>query len=93
MIRKASAIKRIAINERNKFRNKVYKTSIKTLTKKYLSYLNKPIEVSSQKQLRMELSIIHSKLDKAVKRKIFHQNNAARKKRMLSKILKQLIAK
>lgn len=36
MPKKISVIKRIAISERNYKRNKIYKSTIKTLTKKYL---------------------------------------------------------
>jgi small subunit ribosomal protein S20 len=86
-----SAIKRIKIAERNRLRNKAYKSAVRTLTKKYLqaveSYSANPSE--EQKQTIADvMSSAYSKIDKAVKRGVFHHNNAARKKAQLAKAWK-----
>jgi small subunit ribosomal protein S20 len=92
MANNKSALKRIKITKRNKLQNKLYKTSIKTLTKKFL------IKVKSLKKRDIEgvkdtteiqlilkiLNLIYSRIDKACKKKIFHKNTAARKKSKLS---------
>lgn len=78
-----SVIKRIAVAERNRFRNKVYKSTIKTLTKKYLLQITKENhELDTQM-----LSLLYSKIDKAVKRGILHKNNGARKKSFLAQAI------
>lgn len=78
-----SVIKRIAVSERNRFRNKVYKSTIKTLTKKYLFQIK---EESNQLNSHM-LGVLYSKIDKAVKRGILHKNNGARKKSFLARAI------
>lgn len=86
-----SAIKRIDIAERNRLRNKSYKSAVKTLTKRYLS------EVEAYKAnpnpdalvaVHKSMSAVVSKIDKAVKRGIFHPNTGARRKSRLSHVLK-----
>ena len=86
-----SAIKRVQIAERNRIRNKSYKSAVKTLTKKYLSAVDEYAANPSQDQLK----VVHerqaeafSKIDKAVKRGVFHTNTGARKKSRLAKVLK-----
>lgn len=91
MVQKKTIVKHISINQRNNYRNKVYKSTIKTLIKKYLH--DATIDINNRKELLLELSTIYSKLDKAVKRNIIHINNASRKKKKLSKILKQVHTK
>nr|YP_009294229.1 ribosomal protein S20 [Palmaria palmata]AOM67669.1 ribosomal protein S20 [Palmaria palmata] len=85
MAKNLSVMKRIAVAERNRCQNKVYKSTIKTLTKKYLEELNQP---SSSQDVQLMLNKVYSKIDKAVKRRILHKNNAARKKAFLAKALK-----
>ena len=83
-----SAIKRIQIAERNRLRNKSYKSAIKTLTKKYIlaieHYTAGPSDESRQAVLQ-SMAIVHSKIDKAVKRGVLHQKTGARKKANLAK--------
>jgi small subunit ribosomal protein S20 len=86
-----SAIKRVKIAERNRLRNKTYKSAVKTLTKKYLAAVetytaNPSPELMQEVQTRM--SVAYSKIDKAVKRGVLHPNNGARKKANLAKALK-----
>lgn len=91
-----SAIKRVEINERNRLRNKAYKSAVKTLSKRYLTSVNayaaNPSEETMQ-EARERLSAAYSKIDKAVKRGVLHPNNGARKKARLAKILKQYVVK
>jgi small subunit ribosomal protein S20 len=91
MPKKISVIKRIAISERNYKRNRIYKSMIKTLTKKYLISINLTKNNTDFKHLQTALSNLYSKIDKAVKRGVFHPNNGSRKKASLSKVLKQVI--
>ncbi len=88
-----SALKRANIAERNRLRNKAYKSAVKTLMKKYFTavetYAAKPDE-----ELKLEvldrMSEAYSKIDKAVKRGVLHPNNGARKKSKLAQRLKPL---
>ena len=87
-----SAIKRIKIAERNRLRNKAYKSAVKTLMKKYLTavdtYAGNPTPEAKQEVLS-RMAAAYSKIDKAVKRGVLHPNNGARKKSRLVKRLKQ----
>ncbi len=88
-----SAIKRIQISERNRLRNKAYKSAVRTLMKKYLNavdtYAADPTE-ENQQNLQQLMSAAYSKIDKAVKRKVLHRNNGARKKARLAKALQRV---
>lgn len=90
-----SAIKRINITERNRLRNKAYKSAVKTLMKKYFSavdsYAAEPTP-EKMEQIQQAMSAAYSKIDKAVKRKVLHRNNGARKKARLAKVLKKATA-
>lgn len=86
-----SAIKRAQISERNRLRNKAYKSAIKTLMKKYFAAVeqyaaNPTPEVMAQVRTRMAEAF--SKIDKAVKKGVLHRNNGARKKSRLTRALK-----
>ncbi len=86
-----SALKRIQVAERNRLRNKSYKSSVKTLTKRYHETLETHVanpSSESEKQVQESLSAAVSKIDKAVKRGVLHKNTGARKKSQLSKVLK-----
>jgi len=83
-----SAYKRIEIAERNRLRNKAYKSTVKTLMKKtYISItaLNKE-NVTSVKNL---ISLTYSKIDKAVQKGVLHSNNGDSKKSSLAKAFKK----
>ena len=88
-----SALKRAQIAERNRLRNKAYKSAVKTLIKKYLaaveSYAANPTSESKQ-LVDSRMSEAYSKIDKAVKRGVLHPNNGARKKSRLAQKLKPL---
>ncbi|NJM96475.1 MAG: 30S ribosomal protein S20 [Phormidesmis sp. RL_2_1] len=86
-----SAIKRIRVAERNRLRNKAYKSAVKTLTKRYheaiAAHEASPSEESS-KLVQQSMSAAVSKIDKAVKRGVLHKNAGARRKSRLAKLLK-----
>jgi small subunit ribosomal protein S20 len=86
-----SAIKRIQVAERNRLRNKSYKSAVKTLSKSYLSAVEQYAADPSPDQMEtveQRLSAAYSKIDKAVKRGVLHPNTGARKKARLAKALK-----
>lgn len=90
-----SAKKRIEIAERNRLRNKDYKSAVRTLMKKYFGavevYAAEPTE-ENHLQVQQAMAIAVSKIDKSVKQGVFHANNGARKKARLSKALKKVEA-
>ena len=90
-----SALKRAQIAERNRLRNKAYKSAVKTLMKKYFSSVeacaaNPTTELKQEVETRM--SEAYSKIDKAVKKGVLHPNNGARKKSKLAHKHKNLSA-
>jgi small subunit ribosomal protein S20 len=82
-----SALKRAQIAERNRLRNKAYKSAVKTLMKKYFSsveaYAANPTTELKQ-EVEVKMSEAYSKIDKAVKKGVLHPNNGARKKSRLA---------
>lgn len=87
-----SAMKRAQVSERNRLRNKSYKSAVKTLTKRYLAAVE-AYEASpgseALEEVKQRMSAAYSKIDKAVKRGALHQNNGARKKSRIARIYKQ----
>ena len=88
-----SAEKRIKINERNRLRNRFYKSSVRTLTKTFL----KNVEMyrvskndKDKEKAQKVLNLIYSVIDKGTKKNIFHKNNAARQKSKLAYSLKSI---
>lgn len=91
MANNKSAEKRIKTNERNRLQNRLYKSSVRTLTKTFFKNLEiyKLSQTSEDKErVQKILNSIYSLLDKGAKKNIFHKNNAARKKAKLSACLK-----
>ena len=91
-----SAIKRVKIAERNRLRNKAYKSAVKTLMKKYFVAVESYGASQTPElllQVQQHMSAAYSKIDKAVKRGVLHPNNGARKKSRLAAVLKRLQAK
>ena len=90
-----SALKRAQIAERNRLRNKAYKSSVKTLMKKYFSsveaYAANPTTELKQ-EVEVKMSEAYSKIDKAVKKGVLHPNNGSRKKSRLAHKHKTLTA-
>ena len=86
-----SALKRIRVAERNRLRNKAYKSAVKTLTKRYHEAIatNEANPSDENSQLVQErLSAAYSKIDKAVKRGVLHKNAGARRKSRLANAIK-----
>lgn len=81
-----SSKKRIDVTKRNNLKNKLYKSNVKTFTKKYLlalqQYKTAPNEVNLE-LVTKNLNMVYSKLDKATKTNVLHKNTAARKKSAL----------
>ena len=91
MANSKSAVKRIEINERNRLRNRFYKSSVRTLIKVFFKNLE-AYKISKnpedKKKLEKNLSSVYSLIDKGTKKNIFHKNAAARKKAKLAAYLK-----
>jgi small subunit ribosomal protein S20 len=88
-----SALKRINIAERNRVRNKTYKSAVKTLMKKYFAAVDEYAQQKtpeSLEQVKSRMADAYSKIDKAVKRGVLHSNNGARKKSNLARSLKRV---
>ncbi len=88
-----SAIKRIDVAERNRLRNKSYKSAVKTLTKSYLAAVDEYAKEPTPEALvavQGRMSAVFSKIDKATKCGVYHGNTGARRKAKISKALKQL---
>lgn len=89
-----SAKKRIRVNKRNQLRNNIYKSRIKTFTKKYLSFVQDYRNDKTDDtflQVKSSLKIILSQLDKAGKRHVYHKNTIARRKSVLVKVYNNLL--
>ncbi|MBW4523112.1 MAG: 30S ribosomal protein S20 [Scytolyngbya sp. HA4215-MV1] len=87
-----SAIKRVEITERNRLRNKSYKSAVKTLMKKCFTAIEgygSKLDPEALEAAQQSLSLAYSKIDKAVKRGALHQNNGAHKKSRLARALKK----
>ncbi|MGB3769470.1 MAG: 30S ribosomal protein S20 [Phormidesmis sp.] len=87
-----SAIKRIRVAERNRLRNKAYKSAVKTLTKRYheaLETLGSDPSEENTKLVDERMSAAYSKIDKAVKRGVLHRNAGARRKSQIAKARKK----
>jgi small subunit ribosomal protein S20 len=84
-------MKRIQIAERNRLRNKSYKTAVKTLMKKYFDAVQTYDAEPTPEQMTLvqeRMALAYSKIDKAVKRGVLHRNTGARKKSRLAHALK-----
>nr|YP_010198203.1 ribosomal protein S20 [Gracilaria ornata]UAD86619.1 ribosomal protein S20 [Gracilaria ornata] len=88
MSKNMSAVKKNQISLRNKYRNKSYKSVIKTLTKKYILSLDD----NKSDDHTLKLSAIYKKIDKAVSKGVLHKNNGSRKKSILAKAMKNFIS-
>jgi small subunit ribosomal protein S20 len=87
-----SAIKRVQVAERNRLRNKSYKSAVRTLIKRYAEavkqYAAEPTP-EAKEEVQRRMSVAYSKIDKAVKRGVLHRNHGARKKSQMARLLKQ----
>ncbi len=86
-----SAIKRVEVAERNRLRNKSFKSAVRTMMKSYFvaaeKYKSDPTP-EALAEVQKKMSDAYSKIDKAVKKGILHKNNAAHKKARIAYALK-----
>lgn len=87
MANNKSAKKRILTTERNRLQNRFYKSTVRTLTKLFISnveiYKKSPTD-ENRKKVQILLNSVYSLIDKGCKKNVFHKNTAARKKSQLS---------
>ena len=91
MANNSSATKRILINKRNRLQNRFYKSSVKTLTKRFLKDLEiyKGSKSNNDKEkIQIVLNSIYSLIDKGSKKNVYHKNTAARKKAKLAALIR-----
>jgi small subunit ribosomal protein S20 len=91
MANNKSAKKRILITKRNNLQNRFYKSSVKTLTKRFL----KDLEIyktsknkNDEEKLQIGLNSLYSLIDKGLKKNVYHKNTAARKKSKLATLIR-----
>lgn len=88
MANNKSAIKRIDIAERNRLRNKAYKSAVRTLIKRYFTAVEAYVQQPTPEALQtvdQARSVAYSKIDKAVKKGVLHANTGARRKARLAR--------
>ncbi|MEB3334785.1 MAG: 30S ribosomal protein S20 [Cyanobacteriota bacterium] len=94
MANNRSAKKRIEIAERNRLRNRSYKSALRTLMKRCLTacggYGQGQGEVSKE-AIEKSMNAAFSKIDKAVKVGVLHKNGGAHKKSRLSAAVKKAL--
>ena len=91
MANNKSAKKRILISKRNNLQNRFYKSSVRTLTKRFLEDLEiykDSKSASDRETVQIVLNSIYSLIDKGSKKNVYHKNTAARKKAKLAALLK-----
>jgi small subunit ribosomal protein S20 len=91
MANNKSAKKRIIITKRNNLQNRFYKSSVKTLTKRFLKDLEiykTSQDKTDKEKLQLGLNSLYSLIDKGLKKNVYHKNTAARKKSKLAALLK-----
>nr|YP_010537574.1 ribosomal protein S20 [Minidiscus spinulatus]UYC31491.1 ribosomal protein S20 [Minidiscus spinulatus] len=91
MANNKSAKKRILINKRNNLQNRFYKSSVSTLTKRFLKDLEiykASQDITDKEKVQLLLNSIYSLIDKGLKKNVYHKNTAARKKAKLAALLK-----
>jgi len=91
MANNKSAKKRIEIAQRNRLRNRIYKSSVRTLIKVFLKDLDiykSSQNIEDKEKAQKVLNSIYSLIDKGTKKNVFHKNTAARKKSQLAGYLK-----
>lgn len=94
MANNKSSKKRIEIAERNRLRNRTYKSALRTLMKRCFSacsaYGQEPGE-EARAAVQASMNAAFSKIDKAVKVGVLHRNTGANQKSRLSAAVKKAI--
>nr|YP_010335850.1 ribosomal protein S20 [Chroothece richteriana]UNJ14256.1 ribosomal protein S20 [Chroothece richteriana] len=87
---KKSILKRIKVSKRNQNKNKIYKTIVKNVIKKFRlnTVTSSTVDVI---ELDAQLRIVYSKIDRAVQKGVLHPNTGARKKSRLAQALKKFL--
>ena len=89
-----SSKKRIEIAERNRLRNRSYKSALRTLMKRCFtacsSYSQEP-GAEGRAAVQSTMNAAFSKIDKAVKVGVLHRNTGANQKSRLSSAVKQVL--
>jgi small subunit ribosomal protein S20 len=89
-----SSKKRIEVAERNRLRNRSYKSALRTLMKRCFtacsSYGDQPGDAAKE-VVQTSMNAAFSKIDKAVKIGALHRNTGAHQKARLSAAVKQAI--
>jgi small subunit ribosomal protein S20 len=91
MANNKSAEKRILTNQRDRLKNRFYKSSVRTLIKSFFKELQlykNSNNLEDKEKLKKILSSVYSLIDKGTKKNVFHRNAAARKKAKLAAYLK-----
>ncbi len=86
MPRIKSAIKRVEVAERNRNRNKAWKSAVRTARNAVADSLN----VADKNAADTNLNQMYRVIDQAVSKGILHKNSAARKKSRLAKLVFKL---
>jgi small subunit ribosomal protein S20 len=76
-----SAIKRVDVAERNRVRNRSWKSAVRTVRNE----VTDSVKVADVKKAGEALKNAYEVIDKAVSKGILHKNSAARKKSQLAK--------
>ncbi len=80
-----SAIKRVKVADRNRLRNKAWRSSVRTVRTKVVDILKSGKTEKAAEALQNAYSVI----DRAVSKGVLHKNAAARRK---SRLAKQILA-
>ena len=76
-----SAIKRVEVTERNRLRNRAWKSAVRTVRTQVIDF----VKTADSKKASEALKAAYETIDKAVSKGILHRNSAARKKSALAK--------
>ena len=88
--------KLVTQNKRNRMINRRYTSTIKTLSKLFVTKtkVQSPVEEADKAKLKTEtknlVNKVYSIIDKAVKKGVIHKNTAARKKSRIGKIFTKI---
>ncbi len=83
-----SAKKRVLIAEKRRLRNKIAKSQLKTVIKKFNTSLNE----GRIEDAKVDYAEAIKTIDKSVSKGLLHKNTAARKKSNLSRYLNEKVA-
>ena len=94
MANNKAAKKRIEVAERNRLRNRNYKSALRTLMKRCFSacdaYQATPGD-EAKATVKSTFNAAFSKIDKAVKVGVLHRNNGANQKSRLSAVVRKVL--